>query len=281
MSFEMPNYTQTPNILFDKYMPLLKGSELKIILFIIRKTLGFVLPDGSRKTQDRISISQLRKGTGLQNAKIVEGIAALEVEYNLIETVKVPGKTTFFKLVFANTCSENETVDQPSISESETLPFHKVKQTVSESEKVKAETISQSENTKESNINKLLNKNINKKTKYLNFVYLFTEEYEELVNTYKDKALIDCYIRKLDNWLGDIKNSAPKRYGKEINSHKFKIISFMDRAGIPIPKSTGKILCPACLVLGIKTDITGRQYCPACDARKADEDWKNSHKDAI
>lgn len=136
MPFSNPNYTQTPNELFDVYLKELKGSELKILLVVIRKTLGFCLPDGTRKKSDKISISQIIKYTGLGRVQIVESIKNLETKHNLIETVKSHRKTTEFKLKF----------ESPKVQ--------KVNPTVSETELKNQQTSSESEHTKESNINK-------------------------------------------------------------------------------------------------------------------------------
>ena len=39
--FDSPNYTQVPDILFDERMAHLSGAELKVLLYIIRRTFGF------------------------------------------------------------------------------------------------------------------------------------------------------------------------------------------------------------------------------------------------
>ncbi|GAH63005.1 unnamed protein product, partial [marine sediment metagenome] len=39
--FTKPTYTQTPNEVFDILLDILNGSELKVLLYIIRRTFGF------------------------------------------------------------------------------------------------------------------------------------------------------------------------------------------------------------------------------------------------
>ncbi len=39
--FISPRYTQVPDALFDELMAYLSGAELKVLLYIIRRTLGF------------------------------------------------------------------------------------------------------------------------------------------------------------------------------------------------------------------------------------------------
>lgn len=65
---EKPNYTQTPNILFDEIMRDLNGAELKVILAVIRKTFGW------HKERDRISLTQLEEMTGLSRQGILNAI---------------------------------------------------------------------------------------------------------------------------------------------------------------------------------------------------------------
>lgn len=67
-SFEAPNHTQTPNTLFDVYLPLMSGAELKVTLAICRKTFGW------HQKEDRLSLSQLQKLTGLSRQSVINGI---------------------------------------------------------------------------------------------------------------------------------------------------------------------------------------------------------------
>ena len=86
-----PNYTPVPDELFDEQLPDLSGSELKVLLYIIRRTFGF------KKHSDNISLNQLLngittkegivldRGTGLTKKMLLEAIKSL-VEKNLILT---------------------------------------------------------------------------------------------------------------------------------------------------------------------------------------------------
>lgn len=64
--FALPNYTQTPNALFD-LMPQMNNQELRVTLAIIRKTKGW------HKQEDELSISQLMELTGLSRQGVVNG----------------------------------------------------------------------------------------------------------------------------------------------------------------------------------------------------------------
>src|ERR671915_1649401 len=89
--YASPNYTPVPDELFDEQLPDLSGSELKVLLYIIRRTFGF------KKDSDNISLNQLLhgittkegevldRGTGLTKKTLLEAIKSL-VEKNLIIT---------------------------------------------------------------------------------------------------------------------------------------------------------------------------------------------------
>ena len=89
--YSSPNYTPVPDELFDEQLPDLSGSELKVLLYIIRRTFGF------KKDSDNISLNQLLNGittkegivldhgTGLTKKTLLEAIKSL-VEKNLILT---------------------------------------------------------------------------------------------------------------------------------------------------------------------------------------------------
>ena len=89
----MPHYTQVPDELFDMLMSHLSGAELKVLLYIIRRTFGF------KKQRDSISLSQmvsgiktkdgevLDKGTGLGKSSVARALNKLE-EMNIIMRVR-------------------------------------------------------------------------------------------------------------------------------------------------------------------------------------------------
>lgn len=54
--FTSPHYTQVPDELFDALMVELSGAELKVLLYIIRRTFGF------KRDSDSISLSQMLGG---------------------------------------------------------------------------------------------------------------------------------------------------------------------------------------------------------------------------
>lgn len=82
--YSNPNYTMVPDELFDEQLPYLSGAELKVLLYIIRRTFGF------KKESDSVSLNQmtngivtkdgrvLDKGTGLSKAAVALAVRSLE-----------------------------------------------------------------------------------------------------------------------------------------------------------------------------------------------------------
>ena len=90
--FRSPNYTQVPDELFDELLPDLSGAELKVLLYIIRRTFGF------KRDSDSISLSQitsgietrdgevLDRGTGLSKASVATAVKSLEARGVIVRT---------------------------------------------------------------------------------------------------------------------------------------------------------------------------------------------------
>lgn len=64
--FEPANTTPVPDYLFDELLPVLKEGELKCMLYIIRRTLGF------KKIADTISLTQFEKGITTRDGKVLD-----------------------------------------------------------------------------------------------------------------------------------------------------------------------------------------------------------------
>jgi len=66
--FDSPNSTQTPDAIFDYWLTQLTGGELRVLLFLIRRTYGW------KREQDDVSISQFVHGiTDRHGNRIAEG----------------------------------------------------------------------------------------------------------------------------------------------------------------------------------------------------------------
>ena len=81
--FSSPNYTQVPDTIFDELLPDLSEAELKVLLYIVRRTFGF------KKDSDTISLRQLStgiitkegrvldRGTGLSKSGVTKALVSL------------------------------------------------------------------------------------------------------------------------------------------------------------------------------------------------------------
>jgi hypothetical protein len=83
--------TFVPNEVFDEYLRELKGIELKLLLIIIRQTIGWHDKSGGRKQSDWISSSQLISKTGSSTRAITSATDAL-VSRKLIEVFSDAGE---------------------------------------------------------------------------------------------------------------------------------------------------------------------------------------------
>src|SRR5918998_1070913 len=82
--FDSPNTTQVPDAFFDIVAPELTEAELRVALYIIRRTFGF------KKDTDNISLRQmvdgivkrdgqvLDRGTGLKKTAVTNALNGLE-----------------------------------------------------------------------------------------------------------------------------------------------------------------------------------------------------------
>lgn len=77
-------YTKVPDYIIDSLMHHMSGSEFKLMIYIIRKTIGW------NKERDRISHRQFRQ-TGLKARTISSALASLE-EKKLIEITDRNGR---------------------------------------------------------------------------------------------------------------------------------------------------------------------------------------------
>lgn len=86
-----PNTTQVPNILFDELIPILKPSEIIVLLIIIRQTIGWYnSKTKKRKERDWISYRQFQKKTNLSKKTISSAIKTL-VRCNAIRVTNRAG----------------------------------------------------------------------------------------------------------------------------------------------------------------------------------------------
>ena len=80
--FQFPTTTPVPDEVFDVLMPQLSGAELKVLLYICRRTFGF------RKTSDSISLSQIAHGIITRAGRVLDGGTGLSKRH-VINALKV------------------------------------------------------------------------------------------------------------------------------------------------------------------------------------------------
>ncbi len=123
--FIAPNYTQVPDELFDDLMTDLSGAELKVLLYIIRRTFGF------KKTEDTISLNQmlngittkagevLDKGTGLSKKTLLVALNTLEAKHIILterrRSAERGNEPTAYKLNIVGNASSNHPDPTPGV----------------------------------------------------------------------------------------------------------------------------------------------------------------------
>ncbi|MBN1618630.1 replication protein [Candidatus Dojkabacteria bacterium] len=99
----IPNATQIPNEVLDQYLPDLSGAELKVLLYIIRKTFGY-----NKREGDRISLSQIINGVKTKEGKVIDKGTGLS-KRTAIRAVQFLEKAGLLKVErFKNKNSNNE-----------------------------------------------------------------------------------------------------------------------------------------------------------------------------
>jgi|WetSurMetagenome_2_1015567.scaffolds.fasta_scaffold1039131_1 hypothetical protein len=126
------NTTPVPNAVFDKHLKELKLAELKVLLIIIRQTLGWEdkRTKSERKELDWISNNQLALKTGSSKRAINDAIQVL-TKKNLIDVLSQSGdlldspdkrkgqQKLFYRLANANIAAvenKGKEIEQPCIT---------------------------------------------------------------------------------------------------------------------------------------------------------------------
>jgi hypothetical protein len=79
--YASPNYTPVPDELFDEQLPDLSGAELKVLLYVIRRTFGF------KRESDNISLSQMLNGLRTRDGRILDRGVGLSKK-TLLQAIK-------------------------------------------------------------------------------------------------------------------------------------------------------------------------------------------------
>jgi phage replication O-like protein O len=199
-----PNFTQIPNVFFDDWLSELSKGEIKILLYIMRRTYGF------QKSKDRISLSQIQegikgngdemldKGTGLSRATISESITLLE-EKGIITVDREKYINTYSMNLEYRTSTKTELVRKLDTDSTKTEP----------------------KLVRKLNTQKKGNKVIQKKVYgELQSVKLTEEEYDKLLERFGERNL-NILIFELDTYI--------QSSGKKYQSHYATILNWAKR----------------------------------------------------
>ena len=90
--FTKPTTTQTPDALFDYWLTRLTGSELRVLLYAIRRTFGF------GKDSDAISLNQFLRGITTQDGRVLDEMLSEEKQPSRAAEVAADSRLAYNKL---------------------------------------------------------------------------------------------------------------------------------------------------------------------------------------
>ena len=165
--FISPRYTQVPDELFDDLMSHLSGAELKVLLYIIRRTFGF------KKDVDNISLNQickgiitrdgevLDKGTGLSQQSVITALKGL-VEKNAIVAKRRSSKERGYE-------STTYSLNLLPFSKNLMTPSPKIREALLQKVEIQETVIQQTDLQHRNSNSKLLNNGSNQNKGYTEF----------------------------------------------------------------------------------------------------------------
>ncbi len=106
-AFESPNYTQVPNDLFDTHMGSMGEAELRVVLALVRQTIGY------HRNTVRYSLTKLQQMTGLSRPAVIAGARVAE-DHGFITAGHDGGVTTWLVNVIDQPEEVIKLVDQTS-----------------------------------------------------------------------------------------------------------------------------------------------------------------------
>ena len=130
--WDTPRFTPIPDQLFDEWLPHLSGTQVKVLLYIMRRTYGF------KKNYDAISLSQITDGivkrdgerldwgAGVAKSSAVEAVKAL-VALNLITAERQKSneygdEATVYRLTMRSVQPVSENQTRVSYNQTPALP---------------------------------------------------------------------------------------------------------------------------------------------------------------
>ncbi len=82
MPLRRPTTTPLPDEIYDEWVPKLGEAELKVLLYIVRRTLGF------RKGADAISLTQFLEGIVARDGRVLDHGCGVKSRPNIVRAVK-------------------------------------------------------------------------------------------------------------------------------------------------------------------------------------------------
>lgn len=79
---KLSNCTDVPNEIFDIWIPILNGLQLKVLFVIIRKTIG------CNRVKSKFTLVQLQKLTAKSKTAVIKSLNVL-LEHKLIQKTKI------------------------------------------------------------------------------------------------------------------------------------------------------------------------------------------------
>jgi phage replication O-like protein O len=107
--FQFPTTTPVPDEVFDVLMPQLSGAELKVLMYICRRTFGF------KKESDSISLHQIATGITTRDGRVLDGGTGL-CKRHVIRALKVLEKKNIIKVT--------RKVDETGLNEANTYSLN-------------------------------------------------------------------------------------------------------------------------------------------------------------
>lgn len=201
-NIKSPRYTQTPNVLFDKYLADMGLAELKVVMAISRKTFGW------HQNGCRISIRSLAALTGLSENGVLSGARAAQ-KRGILKKISGDRRITYWELIVENSASEAVEPAETSTSASEVVEESSDNGDTSASEAKLPQPVRQTTSASEARLKKGLKKK-EKELKdiiWIQFLELWKELFPKKPQPRKDnknlKGKINTRIQEqlfLDNW---------------------------------------------------------------------------------
>lgn len=130
--FSRPTYTTVPDELFDILLPTLSDAELRVLLYIVRRTFGF------KRDSDSISLSQmvsgiitrdgerLDAGVGLSKSSVARGLKSLREKGIILATrnssAEKGDQPTTYRLRFTSDTSAHQPPATSPVSHQQDTP---------------------------------------------------------------------------------------------------------------------------------------------------------------